>query len=30
MYMRFPLPLRNVEDFLHGRRIDINYETVQF
>jgi hypothetical protein len=28
MYVRFPLSLRNVEDLLHERGIDISYETV--
>ena len=30
MYIRFPLPLRNVEDLLHERGIDITHETVRF
>jgi putative transposase len=30
MYVRFPLSLRNAEDFLHERGIDISYETVRF
>ena len=30
MYFRFPLSLRNVEDLLHERRIDVRYETVRF
>ncbi|MDC1482554.1 IS6 family transposase, partial [Ascidiaceihabitans sp.] len=30
MYVRFPLSLRNVEDLLHGRGIDISHETVRF
>ena len=30
MYIRFPLSLRNVEDLLHERGIDINHETVRF
>jgi putative transposase len=30
MYVKFPLSLRNVEDLLHGRGIDISYETVRF
>jgi putative transposase len=30
MYVRFPLSLRNVEDLLHERGIDISHETVQF
>jgi putative transposase len=29
-YVRFPLSLRNVEDLLHERGIDISYETVRF
>jgi putative transposase len=29
MYIRFPLSLRNVEDLLHGRGIDITHETVR-
>lgn len=29
MYVRFPLSLRNVEDLLFERRIDICYETVR-
>ena len=29
MYVRFPLSLRQVEDMLHERGIDINYETVR-
>ena len=27
MYIRFPLSLRQVEDLLHERGLDINYET---
>jgi putative transposase len=27
MYVRFPLSLRNVEDLLHERGIDISHET---
>ena len=27
IYVRFPLSLRNVEDLLHERGIDISYET---
>ena len=27
MYIRFPLSLRNVEDLLHERGVDISYET---
>ena len=30
MYVRFPLPLRNVEDLLHERGIDVSHETVRF
>ena len=30
MYIRFPLSLRNVEDLLFERGIDICYETVRF
>jgi putative transposase len=30
LYVRFPLSLRNVEDFLNERGIDISYETVRF
>ena len=30
MYFRFPLSLRNVEDLLHERGIDVRYETVRF
>ena len=30
IYDRFPLSLRNVEDFLYERSIDISYETVRF
>ena len=29
MYVRFPLPLRNVEDLLFERGIDICHETVR-
>ena len=29
-YVRFPLSLRNVEDLLHERDIDISHETVRF
>ena len=29
MYVRFPLSLRNVEDLLFERGIDISYETVR-
>jgi putative transposase len=30
MYIRFPLSLRNVENLLHERGIDISHETVRF
>ena len=30
MYVRYPLPLRNVEDLLAERGIDISHETVRF
>src|SRR6056297_2886359 len=30
LYVRFPLPLRNVEDLLHERGIDICHETVRY
>ncbi len=30
MYIRFPLSLRNVEDLLHERGIDICHETIRF
>jgi putative transposase len=30
MYVRFPLSLRNVEDLLFERGVDISYETVRF
>ena len=30
MYVRFPLSLRNVEELLHERGIDISHETVRF
>ena len=30
MYVRYPLSLRNVEDLLAERGIDISHETVQF
>jgi putative transposase len=30
MYVRFSLSLRNVEDLLHERGIDISYEMVRF
>ncbi len=30
LYVRFPLSLRNVEDLLHERGIDVSHETVLF
>ena len=30
MYVRFPLSLRNVEDLLHERGIEISHETLRF
>jgi putative transposase len=30
MYVRFPLSLRNVEDVLHERGIDVSHEAVRF
>lgn len=30
LYVRYPLSLRNVEDLLHERGIEISHETVQF
>jgi putative transposase len=30
LYVRFPLSLRNVEDLLHERGIDVSYESVRF
>ena len=30
MYVRFPLSLRNVEDLLHERGVDISHETVRY
>ena len=29
LYVRFPLSLRNVEDLLHERGIDVSHETVR-
>ncbi|MGH1484384.1 MAG: IS6 family transposase, partial [Geminicoccales bacterium] len=29
MYIRFPLSLRNVEDLLHERGIDVCYESIR-
>jgi putative transposase len=30
LYLRLPLSLRNVEDLLHERRIEISHERVRF
>jgi putative transposase len=30
MYVRFSLSLRNVEDLLHERGVDVSHETVRF
>jgi putative transposase len=30
MYVRFPPSLRNVQDLLHERGIDVSYEAVRF
>jgi len=30
LYIRYPLSLRNVEDILHERGIEISHETVRF
>ena len=30
LYIRYPLSLRNVEDLLHERGIDVSHETVRF
>lgn len=30
LYIRLPRPLRNVEDLLHERGIEISHETVRF
>jgi putative transposase len=30
MYVRFPLSLRNVEDLLHERGMDVSHETIRF
>jgi putative transposase len=29
LYVRFPLSLRNVEDLLHERGVDVSYESVK-
>jgi putative transposase len=30
LYVGFPLSLRNVDDLLHERGIDVSHETIQF
>ena len=30
LYVRFPLSLRNVEDLLHERGVDVRHETIRF
>jgi putative transposase len=30
LYVRFPLSLRNVEELLHERGVDVSHETVRF
>jgi putative transposase len=30
MYVRFPLSLRNAEDLLHERGVDVSHETIWF
>jgi len=30
MYVRFPLSLRNVEDLLHERSVDVSHESIRF
>ncbi len=30
LYVRFPLSLRNAEDLLHERSIDVSQETIRF
>ena len=30
LYVRFPLSLRNVEDLLHERGVDVSYESVMY
>ena len=30
LYVRFPLSLRNVEDLLHKRGVDVSYEAVRY
>ena len=30
LYVRFPLSLRNVEDLLHERGVDVTYESIRY
>ena len=30
LYVRFPLSLRNVEDLLHERGVDVSYEAIRY
>ena len=30
LYVRFPLSVRNVEDLLHERGVDVSYESVRY
>ena len=30
LYVRFPLSLKNVEDLLHERGVDVSYESVRY
>jgi hypothetical protein len=30
LYIRFPIPLKNVQDLLHERRFEVSHETVRF
>ena len=30
LYVRFPLSLRNVEDLLHERGVDVSYEFIRY
>ena len=30
LYVRFPLSLRNVEDLVHERGVDVSYESVRY
>ena len=30
LYVRFPLSLRNVDDLMHERGVDVSYESVRY